>query len=232
MRGARSSAYRGLVYPADVVSPPQCHAISFFEDQEQLCDDIATFIAEGLNVGEPALIVTNEVHRTGIVDELRARGVHAAERMERGDLLLLDAEEALITLIKSDGLPDAALYHETVGSAVKQLLDGRPGPVRIFGDMVDLLWQRGEYEAAIRIEILSNQLALVEPISVICGYSMGHFLKTAAKLESVRHLHGRVHQPRAGRGSLERERADVAHDRAARRRTGARSLRRAGKSSS
>jgi hypothetical protein len=87
-------------------------------------------------------------------------------------------------------LPNAARYHENIGTAVAQLLRGRPGPLRIFGDMVDLLWQRGEYEAAIKIEILSNQLAALQPISVICGYSMGHFLKTATRLEEVRALHG------------------------------------------
>lgn len=174
--------------------PPYCHAISFFQDQRQLCGEVASFAAEGFALDQPALIVTNEAHRTGIVRELRRRDVDVERLVGDGNLLLLDAEETLAGLLRG-GLPDGGLYHRNVGDACRLLLRGRPGPLRIFGDMVDLLWQRGEYDAAVRIERLSNELAVLQPISVICGYSMGHFLKTAAKLELVRDLHGRVHEP-------------------------------------
>ena len=182
--------------PSDTAAPPLCHAISFFDSQEQLCEEIGSFVADGLRQGEPALIVTNPDHRRGISSELQARGVDVEETVTRGDLLLVDAEETLAALM-TNGIPDSALYHQNVGAAVTQLLRGRPGPVRIFGDMVDLLWKRGEHDAAIRIELLSNQLAMYHPISVICGYSMGHFLKRAPAMQTVQHLHGRVHRPSA-----------------------------------
>lgn len=178
----------------DTVVPPQCHAVSFFRNDEQLCSEIAAFAAEGLHLDQPALIVTNEAHRRGISSNLEAAGVDVVDAMRRGDLALVDADECL-QAIMPEGMPDAGLYNEQVGTAVSRLLRGRPGPIRIFGDMVDLLWQREQYDAAIRIEILSNQLAVTQPILVICGYSMGHFLKTATKLELVRCLHGRLHEP-------------------------------------
>lgn len=105
---------------------------------------------------------------------------------------MADAEKTL-GLLMPTGTIDDRRYHDTVGAVVTQLLRGRPGPVRIFGDMVDLLWQRGDYDNAIHIEMLSNQLAVLQPISVICGYSMGHFLKTAARLDIATKLHGRIH---------------------------------------
>lgn len=177
--------------------PASCHAVSFFRDDDQLCTEIASFVAEGLKIGEPALIVTNEAHRAGITAQLSLRSVDVARAVEDHDLLLLDAEETIHALMNGGAVPDAAIYHREIGTVCETLLRGRPGPIRIFGDMVDLLWHRAQYDAAIRIEILSNQLAVVRPISVICGYSMGHFLKTAAKLAVVRELHGRVHEPAA-----------------------------------
>ena len=188
--------YRGKVPPSDILAAPQCHTIGFFDSDAQLCAEVAAFVAEGFALDQPALVVTNEPHRQGITEELRARGVDVEAVIGDGDLLLLDAEETLAAIMPG-ALPDADLYHGSVGSVVSQLLRGRPGPVRIFGDMVDLLWQRRQFDAAIRIEILSNQLALVQPISVICGYSMGHFLKTAQRLEAVTQLHGKVHKHRA-----------------------------------
>jgi DcmR-like sensory protein len=177
------------------IVPPSCHAVSFFQDEPQLCAEIASFVAEGLKLGEPALIVTNEPHRRGIAQQLSLRAVDVERAVADGDLLMVDADETLSALMGDGDLPNAAIYHREVGAACRSLLRGRPGPIRIFGDMVDMLWQRGEQEAAIRIEILSNQLAVLQPISVICGYSMGHFLKSAAKLDVVRQLHGRIHEP-------------------------------------
>ena len=43
--------------------------------------------------------------------------------------------------------------------------------------MVDLLWQRGNADAAIRLEILWNQLASHYEFSLMCGYAVGHFYK-------------------------------------------------------
>ena len=47
--------------------------------------------------------------------------------------------------------------------------------VRIFGQMVDVLWQQEEHDAAIRLEMLWNQLAQTKSYSLLCGYAMGHF---------------------------------------------------------
>ena len=205
--------------PNTAVVPPLCHAIGFFKDQHQLCEEIAKFVEDGLRLAQPALIVTNEAHREGIADELMKHGVDVDAAISRGDLLMLDAATTLRTLMNGGALPDSDIYHRDVGAACAQLLRGRPGPLRIFGDMVDLLWQRGEYDAAIRVEILSNQLAATHPIAVICGYSMGHFLKTASKLEIVTQLHGHVHEPAStGTGKVLATRAYVSADRGPRNR--------------
>jgi hypothetical protein len=196
------------------VVPPLCHAIGFFENQQQLCVDIAGFVEEGLRLNQPALVVTTDAHRDGIAGELRGLGVDVDAVSKAGDLMMLDAEETLLVLMNGGQLPDSSIYHQSVGSACERLLRGRPGPLRIFGDMVDVLWQREQYDAAIRIEILSNQLAATYPISVICGYSMGHFLKSASRLETVTTLHGRLHRSKATLdGSEPQARAYVSADR-------------------
>ena len=45
--------------------------------------------------------------------------------------------------------------------------------------MVDILWRTEEREAAIRLEVLWNQLARTQAFSLLCGYAMGHFYKDA-----------------------------------------------------
>jgi anti-sigma regulatory factor (Ser/Thr protein kinase) len=69
---------------------------------------------------------------------------------------------------------------------------GRLGrPVRAFGEMVGLLWDRGDVSAAIELETLWNALAAELPFSLYCAYhadSMaGH--EHADALHEVCHLH-------------------------------------------
>lgn len=51
--------------------------------------------------------------------------------------------------------------------------------LRICGQMVDILWKNGQRDAAIRLEVLWNQLANTEAFSLLCGYAMGQFYKDA-----------------------------------------------------
>ena len=58
---------------------------------------------------------------------------------------------------------------------------GRPHcTVRAYGEMVDVLWKDGATAAAIRLEMLWNELAGRHSLSLLCGYAMGNFYKEAA----------------------------------------------------
>jgi PAS domain S-box-containing protein len=47
--------------------------------------------------------------------------------------------------------------------------------VRVFGEMVDLLWRAGNHVAAVRLEELWNELARLQCFMLLCAYSMGNF---------------------------------------------------------
>jgi len=46
--------------------------------------------------------------------------------------------------------------------------------VRAYGEMVDVLWQRGERDAAIRLEEFWNDLARLQTFSLLCAYCIDH----------------------------------------------------------
>jgi hypothetical protein len=95
-------------------------------------------------------------------------------------LLVLDAEETLSTFMK-DGVPDPLAFRMTVGGVLDLATAGRPNAtVRAYGEMVDCLWKQGAVDAAIRLEMLWNQLADTRAFSLLCGYSMGNFYKQGA----------------------------------------------------
>ncbi len=95
------------------------------------------------------------------------------------DLLLLDAKETLASFMM-DGQPDAVRFKDQMCQVIQRVCRDRDDcTVRIFGQMVDVLWQDGERDAAIRLETLWNHLAQTEAFSLLCGYSMGQFYKDA-----------------------------------------------------
>jgi hypothetical protein len=155
------------------------HAVRFYENKASLARTVSEFLAEGLVIGQPALMIATPEHRDAVMDELRARHVDVAKVEAAGDLLLLDARETL-RLFMVDGMPDATLFKTHVPAAIDRVCRGRKDcTIRAYGEMVDVLWQDGLTAAAIRLEMLWNQLAMTHDFSLLCGYAMGSFYKDA-----------------------------------------------------
>lgn len=155
------------------------HAVRFYENKASLCRTVADFLGKGIVLGQPGLVIATPPHRESLLDELRARDIVVDQIQAAGDLLLLDAREVLATFMV-DGLPDTKLFNIHVPAAIDRLCRGRKDcTIRAYGEMVDVLWQDGHAAAAIRLEMLWNQLAMTRDFSLLCGYAMGNFYKDA-----------------------------------------------------
>ena len=125
------------------------------------------------------MVVATPTLRAEIIRELTDRSLGVDELQRSHHLLLLDAKESLSTFMM-DGWPDAGKFKDQMYQEIQRVRRDRVDcTVRIFGQMVDVLWQDGERDAAIRLEMLWNQLAQTEVFSLLCGYAMGHFYKDA-----------------------------------------------------
>lgn len=49
------------------------------------------------------------------------------------------------------------------------------GPIRIYGEMVAVLWAEGNSSAAMRLEKLWNEPAVTHAFSLLCGYLLSGF---------------------------------------------------------
>ena len=156
------------------------HAVRFYEDDSSLCRIVADFVGDGLAAGQPAVVFATAAHRKEISRALAALAFDVERLQQTGDLLVLDAEEALATFMK-DGVPDPGAFRWSVGGVLDRAMAARPAStVRAYGEMVDWLWKHDAPDAAIRLEVLWNQLARTRAFSLLCGYSMGNFYKHGA----------------------------------------------------
>jgi hypothetical protein len=159
------------------------HAVRFYENTTSLCRTVADFLSGGFGLGQPALVIATPAHTDGVVEELRARSVDVDALADAGALVLLDARKVLTTFMQ-DGVPDAERFRANITEAIDRLNSGREEcTIRAYGEMVDVLWQDGLTSAAIRLEMLWNQLALSRNFSLLCGYAIRSFYKDAGMRE-------------------------------------------------
>ena len=148
------------------------HGVCFYEDSPSLARTVARFIGEGLAASQAAVIVATASHGASIRDQLTAMGVDSQKRIEQGDLLMFDADEVLNRLIVGTR-PDAERFECTINPIVDKAAGSRKRLVRIYGEMVDVLWSSGQEQAAVSLEILWQQLIAGRKCALLCGYSSG-----------------------------------------------------------
>ncbi len=141
---------------------PHDHAVHFYADEAELAAVVADYLHAALEAGEVAVVLASAAHRAAFEAALLARGADA------GRLLALDAEETLLRILV-DGEPDRRELERLVGGPIRAAAAAGT-PVRVYGEMVAVLWDAGHVNAAIALEDLWNRLARELPFSLLCAY--------------------------------------------------------------
>jgi hypothetical protein len=147
------------------------HIAQLYRDEEQLIETVSHYAAEGLRQGDAVILVVTPAHWASLVDRLEARPeVDLSAAVLRGQLRILDAKITLSGCML-DGEPAQDCFQEAVGNEVRRTGE-RYQSTRIFGEMVDLLWQQGHHSAASSLEEFWNDLAGQLPFSLLCAYQV------------------------------------------------------------
>jgi signal transduction histidine kinase len=152
--------------------PLGAHAVQFYDDEAFLFDTVARFVAAGLKAREPVLVVTTKAHKRGIIRRLDGQAMQDAQ--ESGLLTFVDARHLLSRLMLG-GMPDPVRFRGSLERLLAPMSEQSGVRIRIFGEMVDLLWKDGNPQAAARLEELWNEAGKAHSFSLVCAYAMGNF---------------------------------------------------------
>lgn len=141
------------------------HRVAAYDDPAALVARVAGFVAESLENGVPVVTISRPTHRRAVDDVLADLRVDPVAASREGTLVALDADETM-GLFMVEGCPDPVRFAEVVAS----LVPTGGSPVSAFGEMVALLWERGEVAAALELESLWNTAIAVHPIRLLCAY--------------------------------------------------------------
>jgi len=160
------------------------HLVLFHESDEDLADQVYEYL---FGRGEPgtAILVASSEHRRLITDRMARAGIDISAVRADGSFVALDASGVLAGFMV-DGWPDAAAFWRTMSPVLKRA-ESRPGEVRVFGEMVTLLWDAGQTGAAVDVEALWNELARQYSFSLLCVYPASS-VATAEDADDVSHV--------------------------------------------
>jgi hypothetical protein len=144
------------------------HVVLFYRDEQELTERVSEYLLPAIHDGGVAIVVATPDHRRSFDRYLADAGVDVAAACARGAYLAPDASETMRGFMVA-GRPDPAGFWQAISPMLRQAAKaGRP--VRVFGEMVALLWDAGLTDAAIEVEAMWNELGAQYPFSLLCAY--------------------------------------------------------------
>ena len=153
---------------ATKAAEPRDHVVQFYQHDDELAATVSEFLIDGLRSGGAAVVVATTVHLFAFEVALLHRGVDVVAARTDGSLVTVAADEALSRFL-IDGWPNFDVFAAELGGMIRKLTEtGRR--VKVFGEMVALLWNAGHVAAAIELEKFWNDFGRTVPFSLLCAY--------------------------------------------------------------
>lgn len=177
-----------------LATEPHHHAVAFCESERDTVAVIARHVDEGLAAGEPVLVVALESHLALLDAALTTSEREVTQARDDGRLVTLDAASTLATFLV-DGSPDPVAFQDRIGGVV-DATRGDAANVRVFGEMVSILWDDDNVAGALELEAFWNDLAVSRDFTLLCAYASTILEADAlADIEDVCGLHSTVIAP-------------------------------------
>jgi hypothetical protein len=163
------------------------HLVQFFNgDAKPLVDNVVHFIDEGLVAGEAVLVIATPEHADAF---LVALGAYRDPISRSRSLVCIDAQTTLERFLV-DGQPDWQRFERTIGAMILAARRGaRNGGLRVYGEMVGILWEGGNVAAAVTLERFWNVVLDEHPFTLFCGYPIDVF-RDALRLSEIDQILG------------------------------------------
>ena len=155
------------------VAQKRWHYVHFHENGPELVDGICRFLHPALRPGHAGIVVATPAHLAGVRERASIFGLDLEAAEANGQFVPLDAEE-LLSRIMLDGLPDHKRFNVIVQGLLQKTSETYPY-LHIYGEMVALLWQKGNEMGTHLLEELWNNLGRMRPFSLLCGYPKSAF---------------------------------------------------------
>ena len=154
---------------------PRDHVVQLYQDQDFLNRAVCRFAAAALANGEGVILVPTVKHWNAFRPRLIAEGVEVEAAQKHGQLTssmpmkLCPASCTMRCRIRQCSWAWRRMSSRAPGAG------SRFPKVRWWGEMVNILWERGDVAASMNLEDLFDQLAQKHDIAIFCSFLMDNF---------------------------------------------------------
>ena len=167
------------------------HLVQIYEDDGVFLDTLAGFAGGGIRSGDGVIIIATATHLEALRSRLAESGLDLAAAEAEDRYIPVDAE-ALLSRLVFRGWPDDYLFRQGVTDLLARAGSGGRR-VRAFGEMVAILWARGQNAATVRLEHLWQGICQNEGLSLFCAYPKSGFTQDAnVSIQELCALHSRI----------------------------------------
>jgi len=147
------------------------HVVQLFDAPRSLADAVSHYLIEGRADGQHLLVIARASHWQLIGAYLERRGLAVADGSE--NLTMIDARKIRARMMRR-GVLDPVRMEETLGGMLTELA-AASGGLRVYGEIVELFAEEGNFEQACALEDYWNHLQRKYRFTLLCGYSAAHF---------------------------------------------------------
>ncbi len=171
------------------------HVARFYDDDASLNAELAEFALPVLRSGGVFVSIARPGRTHAVGAALRERGIDPDTAAAGGRWMEMDCAETLDAITR-DGAPDATAFAATVETPLRDLCKSRRH-VRVFGEMVAMQREAGDYAGAVRLEGFGNELIGKLPVTVFWAYPTASFADPHSRADFGRicEAHDRVQSP-------------------------------------
>jgi hypothetical protein len=144
------------------------HVVQFYASDAGLMETLEAFLGAGLREGESAMVIATGAHLNSLEQRLGATGVDLARARSLDRYIPLDADK-LFELFMHGGTFDSEGFFVVVGNALERC-QRAGGGVRVYGELVALMWARKHYAIALRLEEAWQVQCRASKLAVLCSY--------------------------------------------------------------
>jgi hypothetical protein len=147
------------------------HLVQLFDAPRSLADAVSHYLLEGRDEGQHLLVIGRASHWQLTRVYLERRGFPVDDSSE--GLTVLDARKIRARMMRR-GVLDPARMEETLDGLLAEL-SAAPHALRVYGEVVELFAEEGNFEQACALEDYWNHLQRQYDFTLLCGYSAAHF---------------------------------------------------------
>jgi MEDS: MEthanogen/methylotroph, DcmR Sensory domain len=183
----KSAIFWGEISPCE-------HLVQIYKDDDVFLDALEGFVAGGIKKGDGVIVIATPAHLAVLEHRMLSKRLDPGSAAARDQYIALDAEQALSNFMV-DGWPNDRRFTSFVTDLVSRA--GKDGDasrrVRAFGEMVAVLWSRGNFTATIRLEYLWHDFCQKNAFCLFCAYPRACFTQDAeASIQQICAAHSSV----------------------------------------